>query len=88
MKDIFKILREAEKYSKEYGQDFEKEIMKDPEGFVKKILDNNPELVNLKEGLEKLSEDLDEKTKNKNLKQVTNRFENLKKKENVSNEEK
>jgi len=88
MKDIFKILREAEKYSKEYSKDFEKELLKDPEDFVKKIISDNPEFVKLREHFEELSKDLEDKNKNKNLKQVNNLFDKLKKQENVSEAEK
>lgn len=88
MKDIFKILQEAQKISKGFGKDFEKEILKDPEGFVQKILDNLPELEELGNQLKDLPKDLDKQSKNKNFKQVSNVYDNLKKKDNISNEEK
>ena len=86
MTDIFKILQEAEKFSKDFGKDFEKEIMKNPEGFVQKIIASNPALAELRKQLEDSSKVLDEQTKNKNLKQVNNIFDHLKTKDNVSNE--
>jgi hypothetical protein len=88
MKDIFKILQEAENFSKDFGNDFEKEIMKNPQEFVQKIIASNPELAALGKQLEELSKELDEQSKNKNFKQANNIFDNLKKNDNVSNEEK
>lgn len=88
MKDIFKILQEAQKFSKDFEKDFEKEIMKNPEGFVQKITASNPEFAKLGKQLEESSKKLDEQSKNKNFKQLNNIFDDLKKKDNVSNEEK
>ncbi len=88
MKDIFKIIRDAEKLSNEVVKNYEEEIMKNPQEFINKIIGNNSDIEVIKKKLEVFSKNINEKHPKKNLQQFINLFEKLKKQENVSVEEK